>query len=291
MDDARAYSSNFEPQVFGAAIQGQRSEQQDSIGSTWLTGESSWLTIIADGMGGHAAGGVASRIAVEAFGSTFVAARLAGAALGDALAAALNEANSRIAGAQKQAPALSGMGTTLVAAHISPQGIAWISVGDSPLWLFRGGALTRLNEDHSLRAMVPNGLKVSGNVLQSALTGESIEMIDCRADPLPLRPEDAVVIASDGLLTLSEQEISSTLRKANASGPEAATRWLLEAVEARQKAGQDNCSVIVAFPRWSRADRRAGRFLLVAATIAAVAAALAVLAFELDTGLISLSAK
>jgi PPM family protein phosphatase len=291
MDDASANHGDFAPEVFGAAIQGQRSEQQDSIGSTWLPGDCAWLTIIADGLGGHVAGGVASKIAVTAFISTFVAARSAGEMLSDAFSAALTEANSQIADAQSKAPELSGMATTLVAAYISSQGIAWISVGDSPLWLLRSGTLTRLNEDHSLRAMVADGLKAGGNILQSALTGASIDMIDCRAEPVSLRGGDAIVVASDGLLTLSREEISDAVRKASVGGPEAVTRSLLKAVEGRRKPNQDNCSVIIALAPEAKTSGRVRRILLIAATIAAILAIATFVLVATDTGLIPLSIK
>jgi PPM family protein phosphatase len=277
------------PEIFGAAIKGQRSEQQDSIASTWLPNDGAWLAIIADGMGGHAAGEVASRIAVDGFVSTFVAERSVGAALGDAFNIALGEANSLIAGAQQQSPELSGMGTTLVAAHISAHGLAWISVGDSPLWLFRAGTLTRLNEDHSLRAIVAGGARTSGNILQSALTGAPIEMIDCRTDPVQLRAGDAVLVASDGLLTLGENDIAGALQMSSPGGPEAAVRSLLKAVEAGRKPNQDNCSVIIALPHAPKSRQKPGRSLMVAVTIALVLAITAVIVFELRTSLLSLS--
>jgi protein phosphatase len=233
------------PGVFGAAIQGRRSEQQDSLRSVWLSEEQGWLLIVADGMGGHAAGAVASRIAVDAFVPAFTAKRADGASLEAALQSALDEANSRIAQGQKDAPETAGMGTTLVAAHVSSDGLAWISVGDSPLWLIRRGRIARLNEDHSFRLAAARGAKAIANMLESVLNGEPIPLIDCHAEPVPLGQGDVVILASDGLLTLSEVEIAAAVRDAG-GGPEPIVRALLKAVEAHAKPNQDNCTVVAA---------------------------------------------
>lgn len=137
------------------------------------------------------------------------------------------------------------MGTTLVVGHLSSRGIAWISVGDSPMWLYRNGSIHRLNEDHSLRRMpgVANG---SRNMLQSALTGQPIPLIDCHPEPVPLDGDDLVLVGSDGLLTLNEDLIASTIEKAATPNPELLTWLLLHAVEDRQRAKQDNCTLIIA---------------------------------------------
>jgi protein phosphatase len=230
----------------GAAIQGGRAAQQDSFRSVWLSGENAWLLIVADGMGGHAAGAVASRIAADTFVSAFTAKREAGASLEQALEEALEDANQQIARAQEEAPETAGMGTTLVAAYVSPQGVAWISVGDSPLWLIRKGTIERMNEDHSFRPAVAKGAKASANVLQSALNGDEIALIDLQPKPRRLRTDDVVIMASDGLLTLTEREIASCVVKSAHGDAETIARTLLQAVEQRAEPNQDNCTVLVA---------------------------------------------
>lgn len=233
--------------VFGAAIQGQRSEQQDSFRSIWLAAEQGWLLIIADGMGGHSAGGMASRIAVDSFIDSFTSSRAGKLDLQPALQAALDHANLQIAKAQAAAPELNGMGTTLVAVYISPNNLGWISVGDSPLWLLQNGKLLRLNEDHSLRAVARDNAKVSGSILRSVLNGEPIPLIDCQVPGPPPGVGNVLLLASDGLLTLQEKEIVTEAARHTASGPEAVARSLLKAIEDRGKPKQDNCTVVVAF--------------------------------------------
>src|SRR5580692_418514 len=141
--------------VYATAIQGARSQQQDSVRVRWLADEQAWLIALADGMGGHAAGDLASKIAVDSFVGTFAARRDEQDDLGQAFQLALEDANARIAAVQSARPETSGMGTTLVAAHVSREGLRWISVGDSLLLLYRDGGLTQLNEDHSLRGVSP----------------------------------------------------------------------------------------------------------------------------------------
>lgn len=234
-----------EPKVFGAALKGGRGEQQDSFRSRWLAGEQAWLLVLADGMGGHASGGLASTIAVDGFTAAFPTLRESGASLRQALFGALEDVNTRIAKAQQARPQVAGMGTTLVGAYLYPQGLAWISVGDSPMWLYRTGELRRLNEDHSLRETLGPEAGGLANMLQSALVGGAIPLIDCHSEPMKLRDDDLILVASDGLLTLPEREIARLVDE-NVKEPQHLTQILLQAVEERAKPYQDNCTLLIA---------------------------------------------
>jgi len=255
--------------VYGAAIQGRRSEQQDAFRSVWLAAEQAWLLVVADGMGGHAGGAVASRLAADAFVGTFTARRAAGVSLGEALQAALDDANARIARGQQEMPETEGMGTTLVAAHLSSEGLAHISVGDSPLWVLRAGALERINADHSFRPAVARGAKAIANMLQSVLNGDPIPLIDARPKPRRLRSGDLVIVASDGLLTLEASEIAAVAARHADAGAEAVTHGLLAEVVSRGKSNQDNCTVLVALAPIA-AEHRTRWPAIVAATLAIV---------------------
>ncbi len=105
------------------------------------------VAVLADGMGGHTAGALASRMVCDSFISTY--AGLNGARP-ERLLKSLTSANDSIAAQVRANPTLAGMGTTLVAAVFGNEGVEWVSVGDSPLLLFRRGEIALLNEDHSL---------------------------------------------------------------------------------------------------------------------------------------------
>ncbi|MYK88913.1 MAG: SpoIIE family protein phosphatase, partial [Acidobacteria bacterium] len=134
----------------GGQLIGAREAQEDEFGfidgSTLDPDGRHPVVIVADGMGGHAGGEMAGRLAVRAFVDAY---GLDGAPA-DRLGAALDAANRSIDDAVRENLSLDGMGATLVAATVTTDGLEWISVGDSPLYLYRAGRLKRLNEDHSM---------------------------------------------------------------------------------------------------------------------------------------------
>ena len=153
-------------------------------------------------------------------------------------------------------PGLDGMGCTVVAALYDGRGVSWLSVGDLPMWLFADGRLERLNADHSmapvLRRMVETG-ELSAedarrdsrrNMLRSAVTPESPELVDSAFRSCRLGPADYLLIASDGLETLSEAEIAQALRAAR-DDPEQAADSLFSAVRAAAGPRQDNMTFLL----------------------------------------------
>src|SRR5271170_4113214 len=137
----------------GGQHQGARPYQEDSWALKRL-GDGSLLAVVADGMGGHAGGAVASKLAVEAFVHALEQ--------GGGLADGLQDANGAVRKGAVAKPDLAGMGATLVAAQVRGDEVRWISVGDSPLFLVSAGGIERLNADHSMapqiEAMVKRGL-------------------------------------------------------------------------------------------------------------------------------------
>lgn len=252
--------------IEGGAIVGGRANQED----TWLAapiGGTSILMVVADGMGGHAGGEQASRIAVDTFAGAFTNGM---GSIPQRLESALYEANRAIGQAATD-PALDGMGCTFVGACLEASRLTWVSVGDSPLWLWRRGRLRRLNEDHSMRAILAEDVaagRISArqaagdpqrNALFSALMGEEITRIDLPAEGVAVQEGDAVLVASDGLLTLSEGDIAAVVGQAMADAGGSVTQTLLQGVEAAALPRQDNCSVVVAhWPRRSWMTRLFG---------------------------------
>ncbi|NJN47893.1 MAG: protein serine/threonine phosphatase 2C family protein [Candidatus Competibacteraceae bacterium] len=223
-------------------IQGSREYQQDDYGIFELPSSlrgGDLLLVLADGMGGERAGERASATTIHSFIDAYAA--IPATSIPERLRRALNHANRELALEIATAPSLlSGMGCTLLAAVLAKEGLYWISVGDSPLWLYRNNQLTRLNQDHSYRPVLAQQLaggEISAiaaqahpdrNALFSALTGGLIHQVDLSHDPYPLQTGDRVLLASDGLLTLSEIRIATHLNASAAA--DMICQRLLEAV-------------------------------------------------------------
>jgi len=243
-------------------IQGARNYQEDEFGFLPLAGDAddrphSLLAVLADGMGGHKGGAHASAAAVDAFVKAYQETNLP---TPERLRQALERANERIGADSHGNPELEGMGCTLVGAAFTEDGLQWVSVGDSPFWLFRGDKLIRLNADHSMAPLLAEQVAQGKmteieaarhpqrNALRSAVIGDTLPLIDLKESPIAVEPGDRFVLSSDGLETLAEDEIAQVLREGAADGPEALAARLLAAVEARNKRGQDNTTVIVVEP-------------------------------------------
>lgn len=242
----------------GGQIQGRRHEQQDSYGWVVDPGFRNMLEqvvlLVADGMGGHAGGATASRSAVEAFGTAFRETR---GAISERLEDSLRRANWSIADNARRNPALGGMGTTLVAAHLTgDRFLRWLSVGDSPMWLFSNGKLRRLNRDHSMTPLLGQLVQLGyltaeqaatdarHHRLRSVVMGQDIPLIDLQDDAIELQEGDVLILASDGLETLSEDEIG-TIATAQGTSSRAMVQALLAAVASKSMPHQDNATVIV----------------------------------------------
>ena len=222
--------------------QGARAYQEDSFGTLEL-GPAALLTVLADGMGGHAGGAEASRIAVDAFLRGFPGARgTVEARLRDCLAAAVSELGRREAGDRR----LRGMGTTIVAALWDGRGADWLSVGDSPMWRFAGGELLRLNADHSMAPLLGEAARSDPrrHMLRSAVTARAPELVDTGYRPFRLLPGEFLLVASDGIETLAERDIADVLRAADGGAEEAADA-LMSALRAAAGPHQDNATFVL----------------------------------------------
>ena len=217
------------------------------------------VAVLADGMGGHAGGALASRMACESFIKSYAAADLPEKAElpeTERLVEALRAANDAIAATVSTNPMLTGMGSTLVGVVFSTAGVEWVSVGDSPLLLYRRGEIAMLNEDHSLAPELDR-MAAAGKItaeearkdprrhmLRSAVTGDDIDMVDVSRTPLRIEPGDYIILASDGLQTLETSEIERVVTAYAADGPQAVANALIRAVEAVRDPHQDNATVV-----------------------------------------------
>jgi len=222
----------------GRAIQGHREDQEDFHAFEQLGNRV--LFVLADGAGGQASGELASRNAAQGFLDYF--ARSQDTTV-PTLFAALQEANRRLASFMDGDPIRRAtMATTLLAIVIEGHALNWISVGDSPLLLFRAGDVTRLNADHSMAGHAGESAHAR-DILRSALVGGRIHLIDWRRKNYPLQGGDIVIAASDGLWTVSMEEIVAHLvPRAEETAAEIADN-LIQLVKAKGKPNQDNVTV------------------------------------------------
>jgi PPM family protein phosphatase len=216
-----------------------------------------WLiAVLADGMGGHAGGTLASRVACEYFLATY-ANETKATPVRDRLRSGLNSANRAIAFEVDLNRTLNGMGTTLIGTAFGPEGLEWISVGDSPLYLWRAGEIALVNEDHSLAPLLDEMARIGKitaeearcdqrrHMLRSAVTGEDFELVDLSAKPLRLEAGDCVLLSSDGIHTLETTEIARLVTAYGKDGPQAIADALIRGVESLRDPHQDNFTVAV----------------------------------------------
>lgn len=240
---------------------GYRHSQEDAVIASFPLGADAGFTVLADGMGGHAAGDLAARIVL-----TEVVSRMLGATADTrslevdvpaVLRAAALAADGGLRARVCAEPGLRGMGATLVAVLVLRDALWWISIGDSPLFLFRDGRLRQMNADHSLAPridlMLARGMidadaarnHPDRNVLTSALFGGEIAQIDCPHQALALVPGDIVIAASDGLQFLPDTRIGAILAGLQgASAADVAAAFLAE-LACLDDPEQDNASVAV----------------------------------------------
>jgi len=208
------------------------------------------LFIVADGMGGHAAGEVASRLAVDTLNRAYYAGNLD--VRGDptpALASGMTEANLAIQAEGERDRAHRGMGTTCTAA-LMRGGSLWIAhVGDSRAYLFHEGVLKRLTQDHNLAGM----LLAEGRIDAREAAGHEGRHLLTRAlgirpqidvdviGPLALAPGDRVLLCSDGLnRVVGDDAIAALL--ASASPQEAVDELIGRSIT---EGGPDNITVVL----------------------------------------------
>jgi protein phosphatase len=203
------------------------------------------LALVADGMGGHAAGEVASRLAADVIRAVYY--DRAGA-VPEVLAACLEAANRTIYQRSRSDPRCAGMGTTCTVVAVRDDMIYLGHVGDSRAYILRDGRLRQISQDHSVVAeLVRKGtitaseamLSPYRNLVFRALgTNPTVEPLIWN-EGLPLCPGDAIVLCSDGLTDgLDDAVIADAVQRLT---PLQACETLIAA--ALEKGAQDNISL------------------------------------------------
>ena len=240
--------------AFGLTDVGRRRESNED---DFLLEPARGVYAVADGMGGHAAGEIASRLAIDTLREVLVATDGAEARTMDLEDAALSlreavvEANRRICDSIRLHEERRGMGTTLVAMVQSGKEAIVGHVGDSRLYLLRGNELMRVTSDHSwVNEQVKLGLMNDDaaqrhpmrNIVTRALGSRQDVVVDLSS--VDVEPADVFLLCSDGLNTmLSDEQIQSVLAT-HRKEPEAACQRLIQ--EANRHGGEDNVTVVVA---------------------------------------------
>ena len=203
-----------------------------------------WLCAVADGMGGHAMGEVASSLAARALADAYYSS-LGGS---EALRQAAVQANDVVYRASLDNPSYRGMGTTLTAAVIMDRKIAVAHVGDSRAYLVHRGGIRQLTRDHTLvaelvraGALTPEQARNNPyrNTLTRALGRQPTVEVDAGEEEL--EQGDILVLCSDGLFgSVGEQDIADVV----SAQPAQRAASLLVSL-AKQRGGTDDVSVIV----------------------------------------------
>lgn len=213
-----------------------------------------WLFAVADGMGGHSSGEVASRIAIRTLFETYYA---SAESPGNALTAAVSAANAAVYDAGTAALLKRGwpaddarrMGTTLVTCVIAGQRVFGVSVGDSRAYLFREKSLTPLTHDQTFVAeQIRRGLITDEEAKHSRFRSVLLQALGQVAEieldrfELSLAEGDVVLLCSDGLHGVVDDDAIERMLAEDSL--EIAARRLIDAANAN--GGPDNISVILA---------------------------------------------
>ncbi len=234
----------------------KRNHNEDS----YLIDDELKLYVVADGMGGHAGGGTASRLAVETIDrelrnsreridNPFLAATpLQDSPLPEVIRNAVESACLAIFNAAQEDPRLAGMGTTVIALLVKDEYAFFAHVGDSRAYLIRGELIQQISEDHSLvneqikaGMITPEEAKHSRykNIITRSVGFEEEVQVDVMG--LALEPGDIFVLCSDGLANMvDDDELCDRVRN---TPLEETPKKLVEL--ANERGGDDNITVIV----------------------------------------------
>ena len=234
----------------GLTDPGMRRENNEDA---YLTVPEIGLAVLADGMGGHLAGEVASGIAVDVIRRNLIAAFADGDAPSleaDSIRAAIELANQAINETSAARPECAGMGATVVAAVFHDDRVCVAHVGDSRLYRLRGGQLEQVTEDHSMiqellrRGFItPEEARVSTNknVVTRALGVDSAVQVDVAEQPV--NEGDLYLLCSDGLSDVLTTEAMQDILVRHDDDLDAALAELI--AQANAGGGPDNVSAIL----------------------------------------------
>lgn len=226
-NDRDNFSIRDENSVFKLAMfssMGDRQEQQDCSG--YELKDTEGLVTVCDGMGGHEGGKLISNYAVELLLGRYLSKDQDIQSVPGFFCDTMQEIDSQICNLKKSDGSRLLGGSTCVAVLIKEGGLNWVSVGDSRIYLFRDGELAQLTKDHVYRNTLDTKLEIGlisaqeyemeamekGEYLTSFLGVGGITEIDFNKEFFPLRENDEILLASDGLYKyIQMEEVKSIL--------------------------------------------------------------------------------
>jgi protein phosphatase len=232
----------------------RRTSNQDSYKVSLAADEDTWrrrghLFVVADGMGAHAAGELASKIAADTV--PFLYRKYREESAPDALRRAVAETNAEVHRRGQANPDFHSMGTTCSALALLPEGAVAAHVGDSRIYRLRRGLLEQLTFDHSLvwemkaAGHLAEGSEAANrlpkNIITRSLGPNASVDVDIEG-PFPLEPGDTFLLCSDGLTgQISDEELGPILA---CLPPDDAARFLVDLANLR--GGPDNITIVIA---------------------------------------------
>lgn len=204
-----------------------------------LPGTRSWA-VVADGMGGHEAGNVASQVVIDTI------AELVEAATNEALIGAMLEAaNRRLFEAMYEIGGKPGMGTTVVGAVLANRGTLIFNVGDSRAYVFRRGTLLQVSQDDTLNVRGNTSRNRSHALTQSLGGSTKPQSLRPHVKHMALEDEDILLLCSDGLTDMIDDDEIAGILMRHPDNP--SERLVTAALDA---GGNDNITVVtVGSPR------------------------------------------
>lgn len=225
---------------------GRKRKHNEDYQGFFRLGDGEILAIVADGMGGHASGEVASRMAVEIIQEVYSKERVDQEVL-DALKSAFEVANFSILQKSLEQDELNGMGTTATALIIKGDQTFVGHMGDSRVYLFRDSSVTQLTRDHSMvNRLVEQGVlskeeasrHPQRNVIYKALGVNRDADLDL-IGPMSVQGHDSFLLCSDGLTNLvTDEEMLEMVKKEK---PQKACTKLVQL--ANKRGGDDNITI------------------------------------------------
>ncbi|WP_347007590.1 Stp1/IreP family PP2C-type Ser/Thr phosphatase [Enterococcus durans] len=229
---------------------GRRRNTNQDYASVFTNQEGIKLAILADGMGGHRAGDIASQMAVLNLGNAWEEQDLTDdEKIAQWFIQEIQEENALIYQRGQEQPEYNGMGTTIVAAALSEERFTIAHVGDSRAYLIRDGKIIQLTEDHSL----VNELVKSGEISEEMAVNHPRKNILTRSVGMPGTVEvdvstyiwqlkDRLLLCSDGLTNMLSEEMIETIVNQEGTLSDKVTELINQANEA---GGADNITVLL----------------------------------------------